>query len=602
MARFVFHDDFPPAEGGWYAHFDHRPPPSAAWRECDARGVIERHQRSWLDDFDRWHAKLCREGEAGSSWWWLSRVSRPNLWAQASSLKPLFMAAAIREWMLTHPDVDVVHVIAAPPEATVYLDEFQRAPVDCQAGWTSWRALVSGLWAFAAQLRYLPRHVFRRAPIKPVPILFYSHLFFPTHGAGDHFFGAIIDGINTAPEPIQVAYYVDGVAKLDVVRAQLAERPVHAWILLDCLRFVDVVRIAVAAAGLWLALRGLQTRVPPIRLGSYQSFAFTPRYLAEELWAQPPIMEIAIYHALRRALERSESRLVVYPYEEKGLERGLLRACRESRVTVTTIGYAHPAHTTAHLALRSRGPAESAPPSPDLIMTAGPLERSFLVDWGRKPADRVAVLGSHRYRAPLPSTRHAATRRNCLRVVMITGHGFELSMLANLVARRPDIFATDEVLVRRTRGGWFAAQDAGIRRLTNLSDRVTVGSGSLVEQLEWCDVALFSSTTAGVEAMLAGRLAVYLSLHDVFEADPLLGEPGVFASCKNDNELARALARARKIDDAEHDRIVGRQAELANRILAPVDTDALLSAIDYTMRRQADGACAGAASSVTPNV
>ena len=233
-------------------------------------------------------------------------------------------------------------------------------------------------------------------------------------------------------------------------------------------------------------------------------------------------------------------------------------------------------------------------------MTAGPLERSFLVDWGRKPADRVAVLGSHRYRAPLPSTRHAATRRNCLRVVMITGHGFELSMLANLVARRPDIFATDEVLVRRTRGGWFAAQDAGIRRLTNLSDRVTVGSGSLVEQLEWCDVALFSSTTAGVEAMLAGRLAVYLSLHDVFEADPLLGEPGVFASCKNDDELARALARARMIDDAEHDRIVSRQAELANRILAPVDTDALLSAIDYTMRRQADGACA--ASSVTPNV
>jgi hypothetical protein len=171
-------------------------------------------------------------------------------------------------------------------------------------------------------------------------------------------------------------------------------------------------------------------------------------------------------------------------------------------------------------------------------------------------------------------------RAGRLRVLFITGHGFELSMLATLVARRPTMFGGDEVVIRRTGGGWFAAQDAGIRELRRLSSQVTVGAGSLDDQIQWCDVVLFSSTTAGVEAMLACRLAVYVALHDVFTADPLLGDAGVFARCVDEGELDAALARARLLTDEAYDEAVRRQAHLAERILAPLDDTVLARVLD----------------------
>jgi len=132
------------------------------------------------------------------------------------------------------------------------------------------------------------------------------------------------------------------------------------------------------------------------------------------------------------------------------------------------------------------------------------------------------------------------------------------------------------VQVRKTAGGWFAAQEIGMRRLTELNPAIASAQGSLVDNITWCDVALFASTTAGIEAMLAGRLAVYVALHDVFEADPLLGHDGAFARCEDEHHLADALARARGLTDGEYDAALHRQRALAERILAPIDIQQLL--------------------------
>jgi hypothetical protein len=354
---------------------------------------------------------------------------------------------------------------------------------------------------------------------------------------------------------------------------------VPAWLLFDCLTALDAARAALSAAWLWTRLTGIARRVRPLRLGTHESREFTSRYLAEQAWAHPPVMEIAIHRAFARALNRSRAVVAVYPYEEKGLERSLLLACRGRASPVRAVGYAHPAHTKAHLALRSRLSSQAAPPAPDSIMAPGPFERRYFVEWGRKPSDRVAAPGSHRYRAPGPRFRPADARGGNLRVLMITGHGFELSALANMVAQRPDLFAGDEVRIRRTTGGWFKVQDEAIARLTALSNRITVGAGTLAEQLEWCDVVLFSSTTAGIEAMLAGRLVIYAALHDLFDADPLLGEPGAFARCANADELAAALVSARDLDDRDHERVLAKQTAFATDILSPLDDRAFLTAI-----------------------
>lgn len=578
MAQFVHHRTFPANASGWYVHYEHLPPPSSAWRDCDARAIVDAHLDEWIDAFDSWHAELCRRGQALSSVWWLSPASRPNVWAQSASLKPLFMAAATREWALQHPEVDTIHVIAAPPEVAAYLIEFEEGVTDSHT--SAWTGIRSGLRSFARQAWNLLPYCWSRPPVKQAATLFYSHLFFPAHGVGDHFFGPMIQrAAALRPGEVQVACYLDGNATTKEARALLQKRPVTSWLLLDCLTFTDVAQIVASAASFLFRSLHLSAQLPPVRLGAHASRRFAAGYIAQQLLARPPVMEVAIHVAFRRAIKLSGAHTVIYPYEEKGLERGLLAACRAEANGATTIGYVHAAQTKAHLAMRSRPVTLASPPAPDVITTAGPFTSRFLIEWGRKPADRVTDLGSHRFRTPFFGRHDIEQRRGRLRIVMLTGHGFELSVLANLVEKNPGVFDRDDVVIRRTGGGWFEAQDAGIRRLTAVSDRITIGSGSLLEQLEWCDVALFSSTTAGIEAMLAGRLSIYLSLHDVFEADPTNGDSAVFARCRNEHELDEALKTARRMSDEEYAAAAAKQVELASRILAPVDEAVLTEAI-----------------------
>jgi hypothetical protein len=595
MTCLAFHDTVPAGERGWYAHYEHLPPPPGAWETCDLRGLIDRHEPAWLDDFDAWHAALCREGAVRSAWWWASPASRPNLWAQARSLKPLFFAAGLSQWMADHPGVPLVHVVSAPPQVAAYVREFSGAAVDPAR--IPWRALARGLHAFAAQVWRLAPYVLRASRVRPAGALVYSHVF--QLGAlktgGDHYFGRMLDLLTTGRgRDVQAVYFVDGWTRPGDVQAALDAGDTDSVLLLDGLTTFDALSVAWRAAGMWRAFASLAAGVPPIRLGPYVSASFAHTYLSDQLWEQPPVIELAIQRAFARALDRSNASVIMYPYEQKGLERMLLSASADRTPPVRTIGYAHPAHTTAHLMLRSRPPAQTGPPEPDLILTAGPLERDFLATWGRKPAAKVIALGSHRHRGPIAARR--ADRRP-LRVLMLTGHGFELSVLAALLGRRPDLFADDVVQVRRTAGGWFTAQEVGMRRLSALSDRIVTAESTLADNLQWCDVALFSSTTAGIEAMLAGRLALYVALHDVFEADPLLGEQGAFARCADENELAAALARARTLTDAEYDAALQRQRLLAERILAPIDTAQLLSQFEMAMdapRRALDPASAHA--------
>jgi hypothetical protein len=135
-------------------------------------------------------------------------------------------------------------------------------------------------------------------------------------------------------------------------------------------------------------------------------------------------------------------------------------------------------------------------------------------------------------------------------VLVVQGHGFELSMLANYVAARQDLLSGEEVVIRPYTFDWLEARERGIQRLRRLGVRFRVSDERLPDQLGWCDLVLFSSTTAGLQAMLAGRLVAYVELHDILEADPLWGNEACFARCATPDELASALARARELPDA----------------------------------------------------
>ncbi|MBM4435429.1 MAG: hypothetical protein FJ028_10115, partial [Chloroflexi bacterium] len=107
-------DRLPAGERGWYAHYDHVPLAAPGWRRADVRAVLDVRAEAWLDDYDAWHAAVCRRGRAATAWWWLTSASRANVWVHHPLLKPLFVGAALREWIDEHPDAASLTVVGAP--------------------------------------------------------------------------------------------------------------------------------------------------------------------------------------------------------------------------------------------------------------------------------------------------------------------------------------------------------------------------------------------------------------------------------------------------------------------------------------------------------
>jgi len=573
-------------KGGWYAHYDEKELAVPGWQQCDIRALFREHQIAWLDAYDAWHAHVCRHGAVRSRWWWFTGASRPNVWTQQGVLKPLFFAAAVRMWAQTHPESQRIYLVGCPQEVRWYLREAENDP----GQFTDW--LVYGLrWCGALLMMvgkltrqvmsYARWYVIQRSPAQTGRVVFYSHVLSTAHfeEVGDHYFGKMIEVVEEAlPGSVLVAYFLHHDEERTQASRILAASNRRFVFVLDFLSWRDL--FWVWANAVWTAVRllRLSQSLPAICIGPMTSRWFGRLYVIDQVMGRPLGAEFAVYQAMKRLLARSGARVVAYPYEEKGVERALVRAAGE-RPGVRTLAYGHPVHTRAHLALRTRRGAPN-PPAPDGLLATGPEAARFLVEWGGKPATRVVAVGSPRHLTPRPRTGGRRERGARLRVLVVVGHAFELTTFASLVQSRPDLADTHEVLVRSYRFNWHDEQAQAIRRLQAFAPSIRVDDQeSLVDQLAWCDAVVFESTTVGVQAMLAGRLAVHTALHDVFPADPLLGHEEVFARCASADALADALARAAALGEEETARIVARQRELATAILAPLDAERLVEVL-----------------------
>ena len=581
-------DQLPRAGGGWYAHYEHRDLRAPGWTAWDLRTVIQRHQDEWIDAFDQWHAALGDAALARTPWWWLMPVSRPNLLAQHALLKPLFFAAAACEWRAQHPADDLT-LVACPPDVRAYLEEFDQGPDsgDHRPLPPAWKRLKQELGRTWAGLAHVLPYAFRNARGPRGRVLFYSHVVHldPLKESGDHFFGRMIQIAEQAmPQEVVTGYVAhEGVDRAEAERL-LARLGRRATFVLDHLTLGDACWAAVTGFRAGRAVTKVDRDAPPIRLGRWTSRRFVPRYVASLVAGQPPVLELAIYRAMRRLLGRTGARIVVYPYEEKALERGLLRACAEASPAVEALAYTHSVITSTHLALRDRLEPRQNPPQPSRWLTSGERTTAWLAGWGRKPLSRLAAVGSHRHVGSIPGSRPFEERRRGLRVLAAIGPGYELSLLANYFERKPDLGAQDEVLIRAYPYTWKNEQDQDMARLRRASPHVTAARGRLEDQLAWADVVLFSASSIGLEAMLADRLVIYLHLHDACEADPLMGEAACFARCATAGELAQALERARSLPDEAHARERQRQREFASAVFAPVDDARLLAQLRPAQR------------------
>ena len=545
----------------------------------DVKTIIKKKSLIWLDEIETSHAELSKRFLAFTRWFWVTPMSRLDArpWGQEYIFKPLFFARALSDWMESHPQVQEIIVTGADPFVSNFLQEFQpNATIEGGRAFAyivffvglALKQSLKGFLKLCEQFLFVCRsHVFRKFDRdEALPRLYAENLVLYELVPGEppltghrYYYGSIFDSMERQK---RVSYAC--IPHKDFSRADL--KPSSTFFLLDHLGGKEVFLSFLNNIFILLVVWLVSFKKIPCPVAGAVSYRFWPVYLFFELGRLSCFFNICSYGALKNVLAQGRPKLVIYPYEEKGIERAVLFACQEKNVK--SIGYLpHPQHRLT-LALRD---TMTQSPKPSLYAVCGPVYVDYLKSWGRKNGHPVHVWGSGKSFTTAPSHRFSSP----LKVFLFISHPNELRVFASWLKGEKRL-TNNIVYVLRIYKGCFDEQfSRGLKSLLENFKCVQESSRDFSQDLSGCDIAAFCATSAGIVAVKSGRLAVHVCLDDFFAINPCFDDLENMLSCESATGFADRVEEIRSLDELSLRELYAKQQTFADKVFSPIQSDTI---------------------------
>lgn len=549
-------------------------------RECRRIDLVHRlslRQEDFFSSIEKWHTELCIVGARQFKWWWLLPASRLILW-HPPIWKPLVFALAVAEELEGFAGNEV-YVVGCPVEAAGYLQEFcpGMRVIDKRKKRHSFphtfRRLLSPIKYLLEVFLYILLQRKRKPEIKGAsPIIVWTYLLSPGSESTcvkDHFFG---DMFNPSDFNYPVHWVCHGSLRKNAGVCSSVYSSGDRSLIYDWIGMSEWCSLVKFCFSEWSSHR-TPLAVPEFVLNGYVSKVFAKNFASELIENSVPVAEFAAFLGMRKILEELSPRALVYPYEEKCLERALLMAVKESEKQIETIGFAHAVYNKGLMYLRRRNKVEVNPPMPDKLLATGEALKKWLADWAGWDEDRILIAGSPRWHNTTCHDSDSALQGRPLRVLILIGQDYEAIELSNQLEKLPLAFDEFEVVIRPYPYSWGDGQDEAFSKIKKINRHIHIYGGSLNEQIAWCDVAVYCSTSAGLETMLSGRLTIYLNLNHIFTLSPIDEkiQNEILWRCQNLSELNESLYGINQMTEDQYMDIVRHQSNVANRVFQKID-------------------------------
>jgi len=580
------------SSGGCYISYNHKMVSMGAWKYCDIRKFIVSNQKQWLLQIEQWHADLCQVASNIIPYWWLVPGSRFHVW-EPPIYNPMIFVVAVLDYCKVH-NISSITLLSCPVEVVDYFKEMQPDLdyiVDNNIKFAQLLPishikqfvvnLIRWGWLFLGSFRNIFRKSFLEKTIKEKKTFIFSQQVGGEVDSNrpDHFFGNMFDDLSLeCNNKIMWVYLTNRTMNMNNEKEEGK----------DYLKISELVSPLNLIAILWIwikimiACKSVEKKMPLLAIGSYTCLNFSRNYYSYLIKNRFPLTELQVFFAFKRLLLQSETvKNICYPYEEKTIERGVLKAVETQLNDIKTIGYSHSIHNNLHMYYRKRSDDLANSPKPQIYTVTGDSEKKWLLREAEIADDKVIVVGSSRYVDMLSPPLNWKNAKDRLKVLILVGQAYEMKILANLLDEEEGVFDGCELLIRKYPFGWSSDQDEGIRRIQKHVSDVRVDTKEKMEkQIEWCDVAIFNSTSSGIISMLYGRISVYVELHDLLYLDPMdQKKDGSIIRCKTAKEIKRTLNKLRNLSIEEYLNIAQNQRQFALTIYAPPNTETIANVL-----------------------
>lgn len=401
----------------------------------------------------------------------------------------------------------------------------------------------------------------------------------------DIFYGPLKNLLGQLAPEAKIAYTGFTNLPLPALCSQLRDVATYEhWPLYLELRGIDFV--AAALKSVWLTRRSYRDmfHLPPLGNGLPDTTHLLDEALAHDATSGSMLHHILIYRAARRLAARQPRGVIIYPFEAKALERMLIEGIRDCSGKWEITGYQHTSITRRHLTFFLANGESDATPLPDRVLTVGNITRRFLEENCNYPNGLFRTACALRQALP-DGTDEPHEPSAPLRILLALSssrkellHG--IGFMKGLLDTKPGAFRLGIrphpefplSLLPDSLAAWVAeyAED--------------LSETGLRENLNWCDIVGYVSSTVALEGLMAGKGAIQFSIGDPVEPDPVLGSCPLHWRVANGERFLGALFEYSRIQPARRKAAVKAARNYLADYFAPVTADAVRNFLPAHLR------------------
>lgn len=592
--KLIFCDELPSNKVGRYCHYRLKRLALSGWKYYNLKHYVEPYQEEWFEQIGKWHYELSAIFSQTTKWWWLTPHSRIMTF-YPPIFYDLFYALAVSK-LCESLEENELYLVGFPGKAIEYIRDInndfiievkktkaiQKPGAVIQGVAIAKRAALfikkNALLFFIILFNSFKQKPFKKAPVKAIV---YSHFlsFENFVKGGDHFFHHLFEEIPGLKKENILWLYLENIDKpnsISPLRKHFYQNNIPFTSVLSLISFFDLFKTFWFSFFIIGKLFLAKKQLPSLFIDKKKYINFSKDYY-RLIFKSLPLVEIFIYFAIKRALKITSPRSIIFPYESKGLERAITKARNDAGVDVKCIAYAHSINNPGLLYFRHNHSELIGNLKADIIACTGERMQNWLCDWGREKKEKTVVIGSSRYCETLPPSKPAYLRDQPLHILVICGLSHELNGFADFIEEDPSILKSCLTTLRIYPYSWVQEQNEAVERIKKMGVYVQENNKSLEEQLKDCDVAIISSTSAGIESMLKGRPIIYLDMHGIIKLDPFAhkGDLSAILRCHTAADLKQALNKMRMKSEAEFQSLVCDQRKLALEIFSKPRSDGI---------------------------
>ena len=576
--KVFFVDTLPSHVNGTCVFYNENQKNTVNWEVVKISEICKDNTDNWNQSLLKWHISLVNFAAKNDKYSYLMPGSRLHLWQ--SYIKELYFCLGLKIYLERKAETEI-YIVGAPNIVKIILNEI--VSVDIKLTYKSNNVLIDKfqltlkifyeiLKSTGSVLLYWSPFGFIHVRGKNIKAIVFSLYLNNTKNSGkynDHFYGKMFEEIKSE---IFWLYKPAGRFNKTIARKSLFHLQSEYQFDFSLLKLTDLFWCFKKAVFLKLNMKKMSNFLPVLDICGVRSKLFSKYYFFENFVVPFCFSELSLFRSTQHLISLTKPKSIIFPYEEKGMEKAIIMAAKNNNLEIKTIGFAHPAYNTALLYL-AQFDHNSTIPRPEIIWASGTGFEYWLNSfWNR--VSTVVSIGTYRH-FPKSHDKSILKDRNNLRVLIVTGNPSELYVFKDWLINFPDFLCDCQITLRPHPQGWHKQNKIVCNELKTLGINRIDNYSKLGEQLDSMDIVLFCSSSSVVEAIQHGKIAVRVGWDELWDTNPIHSVTNAIPFCRNPIQLQETLTKIKDMSLSELQDLKNQQRLIADSIYSKFDSKEL---------------------------